>query len=85
MIEQDDNDWSEYRKERQEKRMSNHEFSINFLKEKGIKVILLNAQTYHYRVSAFDFWPTTGKFYNQRSGEKGRGVRNLLKIVSKVV
>ena len=70
--------WREYRAERQRKKANNEHFSIELLRSKGIKIIELSRLNCHYRVGEFDFWPTTGKFYCQKTGQKGRGVKNLI-------
>lgn len=33
---------------------------------------------WHYKVGRFDWWPTTGRFYDQRTGEGGYWVEALL-------
>ena len=71
--------WGEIKKERQEKKWQNEKKSLDILREKGIEFEVLSEESAHYRVGQFDFWPTTGKFYNQRTAEGGRGVFNLLK------
>jgi hypothetical protein len=73
--------WAEYHKEGQEKRKSNEEWSLAFLKDQGIEVKVLNKRSAHYRVGSFDFWPGTGVFYDQRTKVKGRGVKNLSKLL----
>ena len=47
----------------------------------GIEFVVLSEECKHLRVGAFDFWPSTGKFYNQKTKHKGRGVFNLMKLV----
>jgi hypothetical protein len=75
--------WAAIRADGQEKRWKNHDRSLMLLEAGGIVVRKLNAETGHYRVGDFDFWPTTGKFYNQKTKLGGRGVFNLLKLVKK--
>ena len=74
--------WREVKKERQEKKHSNEDSSIRLLKHRGIKYEVLSESSSHYRIGDWSFWPTTGKFYNPKTGKKGRGVRNLLKIIN---
>ena len=74
-------DWEAHREERNKKKASNEVSSLELLRSKGIKVLVLNEKTRHYRVEGFDFWPSTGKFYDQKTGEKGRGVKELIKRV----
>lgn len=71
--------WEEHREERKKRRWSNHDNSLKLLKDRGIEFKELNKAVSHYRVRDFDFWPTTGKFYNQKTGQKGRGIFNLIK------
>lgn len=75
--------WAEYRQQRQEKKRNNIKSSLSILEQKGIEYKTLNAGGAHYRVGDYDFWPSTGKFYNAKTGEKGRGVFNLLKALKK--
>lgn len=74
--------WKEHKKERRAKKEDNHKKSIALLEERGIKYRILSKENVHYRVGDWDFWPSTGKFYNQKTGEKGRGVFNLIKKVT---
>lgn len=71
--------WDEHKKERAEKKRQNVISSLALLDHKGIEYKTLSEGTRHYRVGDWDFWPSTGKFYNQKTKEKGRGVRNLIK------
>jgi hypothetical protein len=71
--------WSKIKEDQRKKRWQNDKNSIALLKEKGIAFQVLNGELSHYRVGDYDFWATTGKFYNQKTGERGRGVFNLIK------
>lgn len=73
--------WGEIKKERQEKKWRNEKLSLDILRERRVEFEVLSEESAHYRVGQFDFWPTTGKFYNQRTGEGGRGVYNLLEKI----
>jgi len=73
--------WEEIHKENKKRKKENQKNSLKILQEKGITWQLLNDDTCHYRVGEFDYWPTTGKFYNQKTKQKGRGVFNLIKIL----
>lgn len=73
--------WRAIHEDRRKKRWSNNRQSLALLRSLGSEYKTLNESVSHYRVGDFDFWPTTGKFYNQRTGQKGRGVRNLIRIV----
>ena len=76
-------DWEKSREDSYKKRWGNNEKSLKILNDKGIVYKILNASLAHYRVGDFDFWATTGKFYNQKTKQKGRGVFNLIKLVKK--
>lgn len=76
--------WNEVKKERQKKRWQNEEMSLKILQERGIKYETLNAGIGHYRVNGISFWPTTGKYYDPKTGLKGRGVYNLIKELEKM-
>jgi len=73
----------EMRKDSQKKRESNRELSTKLLREKNIPFIAKN-KGYHLIVEGkdcyIDFWPSTGKWID-RKGEKGFGVRNLIKHI----
>jgi len=73
--------WREYRKNNRDKKIGNIKKSLTLLKEKGIFYKELRGNE-HVRVGEYDFWASTGKFYNQKTGEKGRGVFNLLKKIT---
>jgi hypothetical protein len=75
--------WDAIHKDSQEKRRRNEVESIAVLRRCGIRFDLLSAESSHYRVGRFNFWPTTGKFYDPQTGEKGRGVLNLINLISK--
>jgi len=68
--------WDEIHEEERTKKESNLKNSIAILESKGIKYQKFS--DYHYRIKNFDFWPSTGKFYNKISKKYGRGVFNLI-------
>lgn len=72
-------EWGDYKEERRQKRWDNNENSLKILEGRGIDYKILNASQGHYRVGDYDFWATTGKYYCQKTGDKGRGVFNLIK------
>lgn len=37
----------------------------------------------HIRVSGCDFWCTSEKFYNPKTGEKGIGLRNFIMMIER--
>lgn len=73
--------WKNVKEEHQKKRWDNDAKSVALLKKKGHSVQTLNAGISHYRVSGVDFWATTGKFYDTKTGKKGRGVFSLIKYL----
>ncbi len=73
--------YQDMRKSGQEKRRRNEHTSIDLLKSQGIPFKIISAAAKHYRVGDFDFWPSTGKFYNPKTKEVGRGVFHLIKKV----
>ena len=75
--------WKAYKEAGQKKRWSNEENSLRLLDSLGIKYETLNKSISHYRISGINFWPTTGKYYDPKTGLKGRGVRNLIKELKK--
>jgi hypothetical protein len=79
MSEEESEFWRKYKEAGKEKKAKNEEYSIWLLKDYGIKFEVLDVYSKHYKVGEFSFWPTTGKFYNPKTGEKGRGVKNLIK------
>lgn len=69
--------WSGHREEAQQRKEANARNSIRILTEKGVRFRKMPGAM-HYRVGDFDFWPSTGLFYNAKTKRKGRGVFNLL-------
>lgn len=70
--------WNEVKKQNQAKRWQNVQSSLRILHECGIAYETLDESTAHYRIDGISFWPSTGKFYNPKTGLKGRGVKNLI-------
>lgn len=50
--------------------------AIRVLNERQIPFVRLSP--YHFRMGVIDFWPTSGKFYNRKTGLKGNGLKDLL-------
>lgn len=66
------------------KRQNNHESALKLLKENNIEFESKNNGLHliiHGRNCRIDFWPTTGK-YITKDGNSGRGVFNLIKLLS---
>ena len=74
--------WDAMHKDSQKKRKQNVEWSTNLLKDLGIHFKVLNSSAPHYRVGNYDFWPSTGLFYDPITKERGRGVKNLIKKIN---
>lgn len=70
--------WRELKEEGQKKRWDNVKQSLALLRARKIIYETLDESTAHYRVGGFSFWPTTGKYYDPKTGIKGRGVKNLI-------
>lgn len=71
--------WKMHRDIKQRKKASNLEKSTAILDIENIAYIKLSA--YHYRLSEYDFWPSTGKFIHRQTGVEGRGIISLLKRI----
>ena len=73
--------WKEHS---QEKRADNRSMSAGILRDRGVSFTEKNMGAHlivEGKECLIDFWPGTGK-YITRTGNKGRGVFNLLKLVS---
>ena len=79
-------DYRAWNKFKQEKRQNNLYWSTCHLNEVGIPFTSHNGGI-HLIVDGpdgkIDFWPSTGKWIF-RTGEKGRGVRNLINKIGEV-
>jgi hypothetical protein len=71
--------YAEWKKEKQEKKIANHDNSIELLKEKKVPFKMFSND--HLRVGEYDFWPSTGLFIHLKTKKRGRGVFNLLKKI----
>ena len=78
-------DWKEIKKQRQEKRRKNREYSISWLIEKKIQFKEFNngVQLRLTGNDKYDYWPETGLYVNLRTKDRGRGLRNLYKEIKK--
>lgn len=70
--------WAQIREESRAKRWENERKSLDLLHSRRFEVKVMNEDIGHYRVGEWDFWPTTGSFYNYRTKKKGRGVFRLM-------
>ena len=75
--------WKAIKEERRLKKISNAEWSLNFLKEKWIEFTILSQSSFHVRVQHFDFYPTTWLFINMKTKKQWRWVKNLFNILPK--
>lgn len=70
--------------ESKQRRASNRERSASLLDSEGVKYLTKNAGAHlivEGRDETVDFWPGTGLFITRRTKKRGRGVRNLLKVL----
>lgn len=71
-----------------QKRASNRLHSARMLKDAGIAFEVKNAGA-HLIVEGnenyIDFWPGTGRWIDRKDGNRGFGVRNLLKYITENV
>lgn len=74
--------YAEQRERSVEKRARNRETSAEALTRAGIFFRSYNNGA-HLKTVDFDFWPGTGLFINQKTGARGRGVFNLIKLLKK--
>lgn len=74
--------WEELKKRSKRKKEQNKISSLGLLKKNNIRYTELCGT--HYRIGIFDFWPSTGKYWNRKTNERGRGVFNLIKEVKKI-
>lgn len=72
--------WRAVKEESRKKKQGNLHNSIAILDSRGIAYQQFSPV--HFRVGDYDYWPSTGKFWNQKTGEKGRGVFNLIKRIN---
>jgi hypothetical protein len=73
-------DFKFLKEQSKKKKKKNLKNSLAILEKKKIPYEQLNP--HHFRVDGkFDFWPSTGKFYNMRIKKYGRGVFNLIKYL----
>lgn len=75
-------DWKEYHTERDAKRKNNQKSSVQILKERKIAFEVMNEGNGHYRVGEYDIWVSTGKFVHRKNQVWGRGIFNLLKLIT---
>ncbi len=82
-VDNDDEDegdfWRRFKEQKSKKKKKNVESSLSVLQKRGINYKTLSERSRHYRIGDWNFWPSTGKFHNQKTGVKGRGVFNLIK------
>jgi hypothetical protein len=62
-----------------ERRANNREASTQILKNRGVHFTTKNGIHLIVDHGKYDFWPSTGKYKNRRTGKYGRGVFKLLK------
>ena len=72
--------WREYKKTTKERKKVYAYQALLKLERAGLKVVKLKGDG-QYRVGDFDFYPTSEKFCNQKTKQRGKGVENLIKIL----
>lgn len=73
--------WAEQKEKSKKKRWQNHENAKRIFAGKGIEFVMLSESSSHFRIGDWDFWGTTGKFWNRKTQAKGRGVFELIKLL----
>lgn len=58
------------------------ESSLETLSREGFNFVQVGE--FHFRYSQYDFWPTTGRYYDRVRGYKGRGVKRLIRNLKKL-
>jgi hypothetical protein len=75
--------YNDLRKVQQEKRADNRSASAEYLSQRHIPFTTKNDGAHlvvEGKTCFIDFWPGTGR-WNSRCGQKGFGVRNLVKFI----
>lgn len=75
--------FSKLRELRKQKRESNTTHSTKLLIERGIRFQSKNGGAHLIIEDRVDFWPSTGLYIERKSGARGRGVANLLRLLKK--
>lgn len=64
------------------KKQMNKVQSLKMLDANSIDYVGLGSDSVHVRVEErFDFWPSTGLFIDKITSQRGRGVKNLIRVV----
>lgn len=71
--------YAAWREHKREKKRANRSTSLGLLAQHGHLVEVLSQD--HYRIGAFDFWPSTGLFINRETQKRGRGVFKLMEAL----
>lgn len=79
----DGNDWRSLHEFSQAKRALNRSGSAKLLKDEGIEFTESNGGAHLIITSPIgvDFWPGTGLWITKKKKTRGRGVRNLIKLL----
>lgn len=70
--------YAEMKQERKKKKLQNAKSSLSLLDARGIKYEKMKGNM-HYKIGDWNFYPSTGVYFNQKTYIKGRGVFNLLR------
>jgi len=75
--------WRKYKAKQKEEKWARYDMAVGLLKKTGINYKVVNQATPHFRMGDFDLWPTTGKFKNTKTGERGFGITNLIRKIKR--
>lgn len=74
--------YSALKEVQRDKKIKNIESSLALLRARSIEYKVCNVGNHHTLVAGrYDFWPSTGLWQDRKSGERGRGVLNLIKLI----
>jgi hypothetical protein len=68
------------REDSRQRRKRNYDHAISRLDDIGINYRTLSNS--HLRIGNIDYWPSTGLFIHMKINKKGRGIKNLIKMIN---
>lgn len=75
--------WREVKDHKKKEKVDNIARSLKLLEENGIEYRAISVEGRHYRTGDWDFWPSTEKFRNYKTGAGGWGMESLIKKLNK--
>lgn len=79
-----ENPWTVQKEQARQKKIRNKEWSTNKLKQLEIP-FSSHSNGVHLKIEyngfLIDFWPSTGKFIDKKTGKHRRGIHNLLNLL----